>query len=165
VTAFFLLEALKAFIEDATKDIILQVRDEEDFPKGRIRAPKVHLMHLPEIDDTGNRIPFILLQFVTGKDEPQNQTAECRIRIVFAAYASDRGKAGIDVLNMTERVRIALLSAGGIEDMFFLQEPLERILYPADTEPYYMGEMLTVWSAPTIEREDKFYVEEGIFNR
>jgi hypothetical protein len=31
--------------------------------------------------------------------------------------------------------------------------PLEYIVYPDNAEPYYMGEMMTVWEIPSVERE------------
>ena len=59
------------------------------------------------------------------------------------------------LLNLMERLRIALLRKGVIGDQFQLDRSagLECIIYPDDTAPYFAGEMSTVWRMPAVERE------------
>jgi len=40
-----------------------------------------------------------------------------------------------------------------IAERFMLKPPLEMIVYPDATPPYYLGEMITEWVMPTIESE------------
>ena len=113
-------------------------------------------MRLPKKEDQTEKVPYILLQFLTGKDDKENgepQESDCKIRIVVATYSEDGGEGSFDVLNVLLRIRSELEKAGVIGERFVLQYPLEYIVYPDSTQPYYLGEMVTNWSIPTIERE------------
>ena len=57
------------------------------------------------------------------------------------------------MLNVLLRIRSELEKAGVVGERFTLQYPLEYIVYPDSTQPYYLGEMITNWSIPTMERE------------
>lgn len=170
-----LLNELKRFIEEQTKDIILSVRpvNNKVFPEpsGKkktdnadneplTRAAEVHLMRLPNKDAETNQIPYILLQLLTGIDE-QEQGKEpdsvCKIRIVFATYSEDASAGSMDLLNVITRIRVALLKQGVIGKQFTIRKPLEYAVYPDETGPYYFGEMLTIWGIPTIKREVNLY--------
>lgn len=164
-----LLNELKKFIEEVTNDIILQVRpvnnkvipkpsneSEEAEEKPKSRAAEVHLMRLPNKDAETNRIPYILLQFLTGIDDQKPgefPDSECKVRIVVATYSEDGSVGSMDCLNVITRIRIALLKAGIIGEKFLVRKPLEYLVYPDDTEKYYIGEMITTWGIPTINRE------------
>ena len=113
-------------------------------------------MRLPKKEDQTEKVPYILLQFLTGKDDKENgepQESVCKIRIVVATYSEDGGEGSFDVLNVILRIRSELEKAGVIGERFALQYPLEYIVYPDSTQPYYLGEMVTNWSIPTMERE------------
>lgn len=178
MTPVVLLEELKTFIEENTKDIVLSVRpvknktiptpgaelEEQDSEDAiTARAPEVHKMRLPGKDAETQRIPYILLQFLTGKDEhkPAEQPeSECNIRIVVATYSEDGGEGAADLLNVITRIRVALLKAGEVGKQFLLKKPLEYVVYPDETNPYYLGEMLTIWEMPIIQREVNLYGDE-----
>ncbi len=170
MTPIVLLKELKQFIEDNTKNIILPVRPinnkiiPEPSGKGKKnaeeqskrRAAEVHLMRLPNKDAETNRIPYILLQFLTGVDEQKSGEAsdsECKIRIVIATYSEDGSAGSMDLLNVITRIRVALLKTGVIGDKFVLRKPLEYAVYPDETGTYYLGEMITIWGLPPVEQE------------
>lgn len=177
MTPIELLSELKKFIEANTKDIILSVRpvhnkvipepggksrrEKSEAPENydkqpNTRAVEVHLMRLPNKDAETNRIPYVLLQFLTGTDEQkagQAPDSECKIRIVVAAYSEDGSAGAMDVLNVITRIRVALLKEGVIGKQFTLRKPLEYAVYPDETGAYYFGEMLTIWGIPTLKRE------------
>lgn len=170
MTPIVLLKELKQFIEDNTKDIILPVRPinnkiiPEPSGKGKKnageqpkrRAAEVHLMRLPNKDAETNRIPYILLQFLTGADEQKSGEAsdsECKIRIVIATYSEDGSAGSMDLLNVITRIRVALLKTGVIGNKFVLRKPLEYAVYPDETGTYYLGEMITIWGLPPVEQE------------
>lgn len=173
MTPVVLLEQLKLFIEKHTRDIILPVRPvknktvpgrgqltsgTKDPPEDAIthRAAEVHIMRLPDKNAETQRIPYILLQFLTGTDEQkptEEPDSECKVRIVVATYSEDGGAGAMDVLNVLTRIRIALLKEGEVGQQFLLRKPIEYIVYPDDTNPYYLGEMLTIWEMPIIHRE------------
>ena len=107
-------------------------------------------------------IPFFLLQFIKGSDdqkEGEQPESECAVRFVFATYSEDGGKGAMDVLNLITRIRVALIKAGVIGEQFSIKRPIEYIVYPDSTPPYFMGEMMTIWEMPTIQREVPLYDE------
>ncbi len=157
MTPIVLLDSLEEFVREVTKDIKLQVRVRNQNPQEeKERAADVYKMRLPNKDDQTQKIPYILLQFLTGKDDKQEQEPEesdCKVRIVVATYSEDGGVGAYDVLNVLLRIRSELEKTGIIGNQFVLQMPLEYIVYPDSTQPYYLGEMVTNWSIPTIKRE------------
>jgi len=179
MTPNVLLDRLKEFVEETTADIILTVRPvkvktiAEPRPKGKAppaaaeeithRAAEVHLMRLPDKDAETQRIPYILLQFLAGKDEhkPGDEADSTgNVRIIVATYAENDSEGALDVLNLITRIRNALLKAGEVGEQFLLRKPLDYLVYPDDTQPYFFGEMMTVWEMPTIRREvHTHYVE------
>ncbi|MCL2107810.1 MAG: hypothetical protein FWH20_00500 [Oscillospiraceae bacterium] len=138
MTVNVLLDGLKSFIEENTKDIILPVRlvknkttPEYEKRKGEDvthRPPKVYKMRLPTKEAETNEIPYILLQFLTGKDQQkpgEPPDSECHIRIIVATYSEDGSEGAGDLLNVLVRIRTALLKAGVVGNQFLLRKPLE----------------------------------------
>lgn len=173
MTPLDLLDALKAFIEEITKDLILEVypiqnrviptpnSEKQTEKKPKTRAVEVYEMRLPSKDAETSRIPYVLLQFLTGADEQEPGKApdsNCKVRIVCATYSEDKSKGSIDLLNLITRIRIGLLKAGVIGDVFILRKPLEYVCYTGDdTGNYFLGEMITIWGIPVIHREVNLY--------
>jgi hypothetical protein len=175
-----LLKQLKAFIEEVTKDIILEVKpvknkttpeysvgdgvhDVHDVSKPITiisnRAPEVFLMQLPDKDAETQRVPYILIRFLVGKDDQQTgdiPESECKIRIIAVTYSKDDSIGAIDVLNVIIRIRIALLRAGQV-GQFLLRQPLEYIVYENDTSPYHIAEIMLNFEIPEIRREVQLY--------
>lgn len=156
MTPVVLLERLKEFVEEETKDLILSVKVKNGGGGPKERAPEVHLMRLPDKESETQQIPYILLQFIKGVDEQEEgerRNSECNVRVVVATYSEDGGAGALDVLNVITRIRVALLKAGVVGEQFLLKQPIEYIVYPDSTAPYYLGEMMTLWEMPVIERE------------
>ena len=155
MTPIVLLDNLAEFVKAKTADIILQVRVQPG-EEGKERAAEVHRMRLPKKEDSTQRIPYILLQIITGKDgknEHNQPESTCQIRIVVATYAEDQGVGSYDVLNVIMRLRTELERNRILAEQFTLQDPLEYLIYPDDYTPYYFGEMMTNWSIPEIKQE------------
>ncbi|MBQ0067554.1 MAG: hypothetical protein KBS60_05190 [Phascolarctobacterium sp.] len=156
MTPVFLMDGLQKFIAEKTADIILPVRTRTGSNEVKERAAAVYTHGLPEADDAQQKVPYILLKFLTGVDEKQAgepEESNCKIRIIFAVYSED-GQAGpLLLLNLILRVRSELKKAGLINGQFALDLPLEYIVYQDTTPPYYMGEIMTNWSIPTVQRE------------
>ncbi|OUP81204.1 hypothetical protein B5F07_18370 [Lachnoclostridium sp. An169] len=157
MTPIILLDRLEEFVKKVTGDIKLQVKVRNLNPEEeKERAANVYKMRLPKKEDQVQQIPYILLQFINGKDDKKEKEPEesmCAVRIVVATYSEDGGQGAYDLLNVILRIRSELEKAGIIGGQFVLQKPLEYIVYPDSTEPYYLGEMITNWSIPTIKRE------------
>ena len=74
MTPIVLLDRLEEFVREVTKDIKLQVRVRNQNPQEeKERAADVYKMRLPNKDDQTQKIPYILLQFLTGKDDKQER--------------------------------------------------------------------------------------------
>lgn len=154
MTPIILLDNLAEFVKENTKNIILQVKTDPGTQQ-KERPAEIHKMRLPRKEDSTKRIPYILLQILTGKDDTENgqRTSRCQIRIVVATYSEDQKQGAYDVLNVILRIQSELEKVGIIANQFCLQDPLEYLIYPDDLHPYYFGEMITNWSVPEIKRE------------
>lgn len=154
MTPIILLDNLEEFVKEKTKDIRLQVRVRKPGQgQEKKRAADVYKMRLPKREDQTEKIPYILLQFLTGKDGEVQEGSNCKIRIVVATYSEDDSVGAYDVLNVILRIRSELQKVGIIGGYFVLQKPLEYIVYQDSTQPYFLGEMVTNWSVPDIKRE------------
>lgn len=156
MTPLELLDALKAFIEENTKDILLPVRVDRKSGEVKERPAEVYKMRLPTKDAETKRIPYVLLQYIKSTDtqtagEPPESS--CMVRIVAATYSEDGEEGAMCVLNLLTRIRIAFLRDGVIAERFMLKPPIEMIVYPDSTPPYYLGEMMTEWRMPIVESE------------
>ena len=153
------LNCLQEFTENAVKNSILPVsfqRDDKSEPEPR--APAVYKMRIPDAKSAKKKAPYILHQIVTGKDQqkPGQKTASfVTVRTIFCVYSSDEQEGGMLLLQLMERVRIALLKQRVIGNRYALdmESALECLCYPDDTAPYYAGEMVTVWRLPAVEME------------
>ena len=153
MTPIILLERLAEFVEENISDIKLQVRVTNTKPgEEKERAAEVHKMRLKKKEDKTQRIPYVLLQLLKLEDDKQPSQpagATAQVRLVVATFS-------YDVLNVLLRIRERLLATGVIGQQFEVQKPLEAVVYPDNTEPYYFGEMIANFSIPTIEREVNF---------
>lgn len=161
MTTVFLLEALKAFTENATKELIMPVRANEKNPEPEPRAALVFRTRLPDFHAATEKAPYILHQLVTREDVQipgQFPTAQAVVRTVFCVYNEDGQEGGMTLLNLIERLRIALLKHRVLDKQFVLntEAGLKTLIYPDDDEhptaPYYLGEMYSVWKIQEIER-------------
>ena len=156
MTPLQLLDALEAFVKQETKDILLPVRVDRKSGENKERAAEVYKMRLPNKTAQTERVPYLLLQYIKSTDtqEPgQEPESECTVRIVAATYSEDESEGAMCVLNLLTRIRVALLKDGVVGGQFVLKSPLEMIVYPDSTAPYYLGEMMTTWAMPIIESE------------
>ena len=162
MTRIILLENLKTFTREATRDLIMPVNPSEDEPEPKPRAASVHICHLPEFSAVSRKAPCILHQIVTSKDvqvpgERLPRSAAV-VRTAFCVYCEDE-EGGLMLLNLMERLRISLLRKVvlGKQYKLDLEAGLETLVYDSahrPTKPYYLGEMISVWKLPfTIERE------------
>ena len=156
MTPVVLLDDLQKFIEENTKDILLEVKVRTGPATEKQRAAKVYKMGLPEKDDTTQQIPYVLLKVLTGADkreERQQKSSEVRVRMIVATYSQDGEQGPLALLNVILRIRERLQKQHIIGGRFCLEYPFEYIIYQDTTPPYYLGEIMTIWSIPSIERE------------
>lgn len=159
MTMLILLDRLTDFTRDAVKDLLLPVRQQEnDAEAPAMRAAEVYKMRLPDSGSAKKKAPYIIHQVVTTNDlQPQGERihATAKLRTVFCVYSPNEEEGSLMLLNLMERLRIALLKQVVIGHQFTLDTTagLERLMYLDDTAPYYIGEMATEWILPPVQRE------------
>lgn len=156
MTPIILLDDLQSFIEENTADILLEVKVRTGETTEKERAANVYKMGLPEKDDNTQQIPYILLKVLTGEDgkeDLQPKSSKVRVRMLIATYSQDGERGPLALLNLILRIRERLQKQHIIGGRFCLEYPFEYIIYQDTTPPYYLGEIMTIWSIPTIERE------------
>ena len=165
-----LLEALKTFTEEVTKDLILPVqRQKEDKAPPKPRAPEVHIMGLADFSAAKKKAPYVFYQVITARDQwtpgASRPDSQATVRSVAAVYHQDNKEGQLAILELFERMRVALLKQGVIGGQFKLDYSagIEYLIYPENIPPFYAGEMITVWKLPLVEREVK-YGKQGYSN-
>lgn len=156
MTPLNLLDALQKLIRQVTKDIMLQVRARDESGNHKERPAEVYKMRIPDKEGDTKLVPYILLQLLTGKDDKNGSEPDesiCTVRIIVVTYSEDAQKGSIDTLNVITRLRTNLLKIISLDEKFILKKPLEYMIYTEDTAPYFIGEMMTIWRIPTINKE------------
>ncbi len=167
MTRITLLEQLKAFSEEHTGDLLLPVQPQEDDENPPDRAPTVHIPCLPELHSYEQYAPFMTHEVVTGKDNVKTDERGLKkkrsitvIRTCFCVYHKNEQQGKMALLTLMERMRLALLEQVIIGAQFKLdvEAGMETLVYPGNpnqtaVSPFYLGEMLTTWNLPPIERK------------
>ncbi len=151
-----LLDAIKDFIEEQMKDYRRPVKQEGWDHQPPYRTANVEEMTMPDPDEDRERIPYIEIQLLNGKDERDRDgrmKSTVSVRIIITIYNKDKFEGRMQIVYIVQRLRGALIRRGLLGGCFELQFPLEYLIYPDDTEWYHLGEMATLWSVPSVERE------------
>lgn len=168
MTKIELLVQLKEFTEERTRDLLLPVQpQEEDEAPPPVRAVTVYIPRLPELRAYAQKAPFMTHEIVTGKDKLESDPhsgklshSSAVVRTCFCVYHADEQEGGLALLTLMERMRLALLEEVVIGKQFRLDldAGVETLVYPGNpnqvaVSPFYLGEMITTWRLPTIERK------------
>ena len=163
MTKVVFLERLKDFTHEATGNILMPVAMQKgDTEQPSPRAAEVFRTRLPNSKSAKKKAPYILHQIITGKDvQPSGELEQslATVRTIFCVYNDDEQEGGLMLLNLMERLRIALLEQVVIGNQFQLdlEAGLESLVYPEDTAPYFAGEMVSTWKLPAVERKVKLW--------
>lgn len=152
------MKELKAFTENAISELTMPVRMQKGDEEQSYRAAQVYLMRLPDSASATKKAPYVLHQLITGKDDQpsgENIRATATVRSICCVYSADEQEGGLMLLNLMDRIRISLLRTTIIGKRFRLdtESGVEILIYPDDTAPYFIGEMVSYWKLPSIERE------------
>ena len=158
MTKVLLMEDLKRFTEKSVKDLLMPTKVQSAGEEPALRCAEVHLMRLPDSRSAHKKAPYILHQLITGIDQQQAgqlDTSGAKVRSIFCVYSDNEEEGGMMLLNLMERLRIALLRSRLIDDLYELdmEAGIETLCYPDDTAPYFVGEMVSTWKCPVVERE------------
>lgn len=158
MTRIVLLENLKEFTESEVSELMLPVAVQSAKEKPTMRAAKVHLMRLPNSRTWEKKAPYIIIQVLTGIDqqlEGQREDSAVVVRFVFCLYCENEQEGALNLMNLMERLRIALLKKRVIGGRFRLDltEGVETMIYGEEKPQYFGGEMVTTWHIPAVQRE------------
>lgn len=156
MTPLDLLEALKAYCEEITKDMRLLARVQKNSTQTAERSPEVFVGNLPDKESEKKAVPYILLKLLTGKDD--NEESICRVRIICVTFSEDKQENYIQCLNLLTRIKTKLLEDVVVDDRFSCQKPIEFIVYDDDLEVYQIGEIMTIWEMKQVERDVRKYL-------
>ena len=59
---------------------------------------------------------------------------------------------------MLTRLETKLLEGVVVDNRYSCQKPIETIVYDDDLEVYQVGEMMTIWEMPKVERDVRQYL-------
>ena len=167
MTKITLLERLKEFSEIHTGDLLLPVQPQEDDENPPDRAATVYTPCLPELRSYERKAPFITHEIVTGKDAAVQRPGGGKFmqstavaRTCFCVYHKNEQEGKLALLTLMERTRIAILEEVVIRGQFKLDldAGVETLVYPGNpnqtaVSPFYLGEMITTWHLPIVERK------------
>lgn len=157
-----LLNALQEQTERVLGGLLLPVRMQKGDVKQEYRAPLVFKMRVPNGASAEKKAPYVLHTVITGSDKQESGElceSTAVVRSIFCAYNEDEQEGSLALLEMMERWRIDVLKTHVIADRFEIDletdNGLESLVYPDDTAPYFIGEYVSRWKLPSINREVK----------
>ena len=158
MTKVALLLAIAKTCKKAVRGLQLQTSVQQGDTELLRREPKVHIMRLPKSTDAKKKAPYIIVQYINGRQvrvKPPKPSRTANVRFVFCVYDDDEQTGAINLLNVMDAVEMEILKAIKFGACFTLDsdEPLESLVYPDDTAPYYAGEMFGTFHLPPIEQE------------
>lgn len=155
MTPIFLVEAIAGLIETLVAQTSLPAKSEGNGPEEKTPAVYMH-----EVGDAEEKLaPYILVQVVNGKDvidEEHGHMSKCSVKIKIAAYSGEDAQGAVlDLLNLMTMIRTALEKqiVFGHQFILDLTAGLEYLLCPENPADYRIGELMTTWDIPLIERE------------
>ncbi len=157
-----LLEDLKVFCVDATKNFKLPTSLQKGDTEIITRAPEVFKMRLPNSRAAKKVAPYILIQAENGiykQDHGKQADASVNVCITFCVCDNDEQEGALMLLNVMDAVRIRLLRQVVIGDQFKLDTDVgvEFLIFREDSAPYYGGVITATFKMPPIEREVSLY--------
>lgn len=156
MTALDLMQSIKAYCKEKTKDIILVAKVNKEGIEPGERPPKVFIGNLPDKEAERREAPYILLKLLTTKTDTEENIA--RVRIIIVTYSEDKQENYIQCLNVLTRLTTSLTEDVTIENRYHCQMPIETVMYD-DLEVYQISEAMTIWELPLVQRNIAKYLE------
>ena len=145
-------------MKEATKTLRLPVQPTKETREPAPRAPDVYKMRLPDAKSYTRKAPYIINQIVLLEDHQlpgSRGEAKCTVRSNFCVFCDDEMQGALHLLNVMEDVRQEILREQVISNLYQIdmEEGMQFAIYDDQPCPFYIGEMVSVWKIPTIERE------------
>lgn len=161
MTSVMLLEALKKRTEAAISELLMPVKPTKGEPDQDIRVPAVYIARLPDEKASNKYAPYVLHTVINTSYKQEEGSFPLlglvNVRTLYCVYSPDEQEGGLHLLNLMERIRIDLQTNPVLEKQFKLdyEDGIEQLVYPDDTAPFYLGEMMTTWKMPPVQREER----------
>ena len=160
MTGAMLLDALKTRTEAVVENLLMPTKPTKEAPDPEMRVPAVYRARLPDEKASNKYAPYVLHTIINTayKQEPgELPEGYANVRTLFCVYSADEQEGGMQLLNLMERIRIDLQTNPILEKQFKLdyEDGIEQLVYPDDTAPFYLGEMMTTWKMPPVQREER----------
>lgn len=166
MNSIILLDELKAFTIRRTGDLLLPVQPTPEDRTPAPRAADVYVPRLPDLRSYERKAPFITHEVIKTADQAVQERGVLRmraaavVRTCFCVYHEDSEEGALALLNLMERFRFGLLEEIRLGGVFTLDiyAGLESDVYPEDPyetkkDPFHIGETVSVWEIPAIERK------------
>lgn len=157
MTPLGLLQSLKEYCKEITKNMMLTANVPKDGKEPGERPPNVFIGNLPDKESKRKAAPYILLKLLTKKTDDVESV--CRVRIICTTFSEDKQENYIQCMNLLTRIEMKLLEDVVVDKRYSCQKPIETILYDDDLEVYQIGEMMTIWEMPKAERNVRQYLK------
>lgn len=157
MTSLDLLNALKKYCAEITNDMRLIARVPDNGIDEGERSPKIFIGNLPNKESEKKSEPYVLLKLLTSKADDDERV--CKVRIICVTFSEDKQENYIQCLNLITRIENKLAEDVVIAERYSCQKPIETIIYDDDLEVYQVGELMTNWEMPIVERNIRQYLE------
>ncbi len=154
-----LLEALKVRQAEDLKDLLMPTVPKKDKPSV-LRTVEIFKGKLPDRKSETEKAPYIVNAVLNSnfyRDPGEEPTSEVTVRSTLCVYNENNEEGTLMLLNLLERLRISYtknpIVDGVFECLFDKEHPIQDLVYPDETMPFFMADQVTVWSLPPVERE------------
>ena len=154
-----LLEALKVRQTEDLKDLLMPTVPKKDKPSV-LRTVEIFKGKLPDRKSETEKAPYIVNGVLNSnffRNPGEEPTGLVTIRSTMCIYNENNEEGSLMILNLLERLRISYLKNpivdGVFELMFDEEHPIQDLVYPDETMPFFMADQVTVWKLPPVERE------------
>lgn len=154
-----LLEALKVRQTEDLKDLLMPTVPKKDKPS-ELRTVEIFKGKLPDRKSETEKAPYIVNAVLNSNffrnpgEEPMSLVT---IRSTMCIYNPDNEEGTLMILNILDRLRISYTKnpiVDGVFELLFDEEhPIQDLVYPDETMPFFMADQVTVWKLPPVERE------------
>ncbi len=166
MTRVVLLNDLKLLLEEAVKDMKLPTQVQKGDEKKIFRAPKIHLMSLPDSRSYEKQAPYIIIQLTDSahfrkEDSPPDPFYKAVVRFVYCVYDENEEEGNIMLLNLMDRTQEVLLKKIQVGKTFVLDEyeGIDGTVFFSETAPFYTGTEIATFKLIPIQREVDLFGE------
>ena len=154
-----LLEALKVRQTEDLKDLLMPTVPKKDKPSV-LRTVEIFKGKLPDRKSETEKAPYIVNGVLNSnffRNPGEEPTGLVTIRSTMCIYNENNEEGSLMILNLLERLRISYLRNPIVDGVFELvcdeEHPIQDLVYPDETMPFFMADQVTVWKLPPVERE------------